>query len=228
MALIAHPVAGKAKAQAICASFIAGAPKNAKGHVFYGVNETNVAVWDSIRLSREDWWYIDNSYFDSVRGQQFRITKNRVQVGVHDRASDGARFAALGLTTKPWQENRDGHVVVIEQSPSFMRTVAKAPDWFHTTLLNLDRERLVVRGWHGDKAKQQATLVADLRGAASLVTHSSSAAVTALLEGVLAFTEPMSAVNNYMGRLHTLQVLADNQFTIDEMQSGVAWQWLNK
>lgn len=233
MGLIAHPVVGKAKSRMICEAFIAGAPKSAKGHVFYGVNETNAAVWERILDSGSDWYYIDNSYFDAMRGHQFRVTKNRVQVNPFGLKSDGVRFASLGLNLKPWQTNSHGHVVVVEQSPSFMSTVAKDPNWFHRTLLDLDRERTVVRGWHNDKLKQQATLVGDLRGAKFLVTHSSAAAVTATIEGIPPEVDPMSAMDCgallYSDmRLRILEVLADNQFTINEMKNGEAWQWLNK
>lgn len=227
--LIAHPVAGKAKSRMICEAFIAGAPKGAHGHVFYGVNETNVSAWTKVKDWGEDWWYIDNSYFDVVRGRQFRVTKNRVQVDPQNRVSDGVRFAALGITLKPWKHNHDGHVVVIEQSPSFMRTVAMAPNWFHHTLLDLERERVVVRGWRSDKPQQQVTLLDDLSGAALLITHSSAAAVTAATEGVPIEVDRMSAMYGWPSvRLHTLRILADNQFTLDEMKEGVAWRWLNK
>ena len=228
MGLIAHPVVGKAKSRMLCEAFIAGAPKDAHGHVFYGVNESNVTAWAKVKLRGEDWYYIDNSFFDCVRGQQFRVAKNRVQVDPAGRTSDGTRFAALGLEMAPWQSNPAGHVVLAEQSPSFMRTVACEPDWFHKTLLSYDRERLVVRGWHGDKLKQQATLAVDLRRAQCLVTHSSAAAVTALLAGVQVQVEPLSAVHNFTDRLALMQALADGQFDVNEMKTGEAWAWLNK
>ena len=46
--LTAHAVPGKPKAAALCAAFIAGAPKTAVGHVFYGVNDTNAHAWKKV------------------------------------------------------------------------------------------------------------------------------------------------------------------------------------
>lgn len=230
MALIAHPVVGKTKSKMICEAFIQGAAKGAEGHVFYGVNETNVKEWKEIKSRGEDWFYIDNSYFDSVRGQQFRVTKNRVQIDPVLLESDGKRFNDLGLQLQWPQDNPDGHDVFVYQSESFMDCVSGNPLWLdkypRTTLTH-------VRHWDRNKLKLQKTLEQDLRGARKLVTHSSAAAVTALIEGIPIVVSEMSAVHSLSGawpadRLRTLSVLADNQYTLNEMKDGTAWQMLHK
>jgi hypothetical protein len=231
----AFPVAGKQKAIDICRAFTDGAPKNATGSVFYGVNKSNINEW--ARYPRHPQFYIDNSYFDAARGQQYRVTKGRIQCEPAGRASTGERFARLGITLKPWRPNIDGHYLVVEQSPSFMTTVARDPKWLERTVKRLTDEgvNVRVRPWDRDKAKMQATLVADLEGASTLVTHSSAAAVTAVIEGIPVIVSDMSALAHmrwstdpeHDQRLGYLNVLADNQWTLDEIRAGKAWEWLN-
>jgi hypothetical protein len=236
MGLIACPVAGKKKSADICAAFVAGAPKEAEGVVFYGVDPSNFNVWKKVQREQIPFYYVDNSYFDVVRGTQFRVTRNRLQVDAMQHTSDGKRFAALGLEIKPLQNNRYGHWVLIEQSLSFMQFV-DAPDWLHHTLLWAEGTGRPVRmrKWNRDKARAQATLQEDLRGAWGLLTHSSAAAVTALLEGVPAYVAPTHAVarvglssdNSVDDRRRAFNALADHQFTLDEMKEGKAWAKLN-
>ena len=244
--LKACPVVGKRKSLELCEAFIAGAPRDAKGFVFYGAIRENLKDWYAARRSGLPVWNIDNSYFDCVRGSgnwaedgaQYRITKNRMQVEVDNKTSDGKRFAALGLTIKSWQHNLNGHVVLVQQSDEFMRDIAGDPDWFNESLayLKSQNDRVVVRAWSPNKLKLQRTLVDDLAGARMLVTHSSAAAVTAVLEGIPVIVTSQSALA-YMicsdgpaidQRLRYLSVLADNQFTLQEMKDGTAWAMLNR
>lgn len=233
MTLIACPVKGKQKSVDLCNAFIAGAPKHAVGRVFYGVNETNAQEWRHAQKASAPWYYIDNSYFDSVRGVQFRVTRNALQVDAMAHWSDGKRFDALGLKIKPIQNNPNGHFVVIEQSPSFMRTMTDEPDWFAANVAwaKSSGRDVIDRRWDNDKLALQKTLVQDLQGAHRLLTHSSAAAITALLEGVPAIVSSASAVarvrlstdNSVDDRRRAFNVLADHQFTINEMKEGMAW-----
>jgi hypothetical protein len=239
MGLTAHPVALKEKSRNLCNAFLAGAPKDAYGHVFYGVDNTNWDAWRRVCMRKEPFWYIDNSYFDSVRGQQFRATRNAIQVqDALAKTSTGERFAALGLEIQPWRLNPDGYWLVIEQSPAFMERIAGDKRWLEKMAAGFDPDRTMkVRRWKPDKLMSQATLAADLAGAWTLVTHSSAAAVTATLAGVPANVSRMSALAHMVcsttdektdQRRHYMNVLADNQFTVQEMEDGTAWKMLNR
>ncbi len=245
--LIPHPVVGKQKAVDICNAFIAGAPRDAMGHVFYGVNESNLAAWKQVLASGEPYWFIDNSYFDKTRGLFFRVTKNRLQhTGLGQ--SDGARFKALDIPILPWRGLNNAPVVVIEQSDSFMeihagqkprlkcgRPAKEDESWAkfasreHAQFGRKIRRRL----WHPDKLKQQVRLAVDLDDAGLLITHSSAAAVSALLAGVPIVVSETSCCWASLdtlpaGRLRLFNVLADQQFTLTEMKNGTAWAALNK
>jgi hypothetical protein len=238
MALTAHPIPSKAKSVDICNVFIAGAPKDASGHVFFGIKDENFAAWRAVLKAREDFYFIDNSYFDAVRGGsdihgdvQFRVTKNAVQMPaerVRAAKTTGDRFENLGLEIAPWVGERGGFILVVEQSPLFMRTTANYPTWMQETLNELSREPwpVKVRPWNPDKVKIQRTLPEDLLAARMVVTHSSAAAITGALAGVPFRVSPMSAIHGMQPeeRYHFFRVLADGQFTIREMRDGLAWR----
>ncbi len=238
--MTAYPVLGKAKSRDLCLAFMAGC-SGASGSVFYGVDQTNLHSWRRVSKSGEPYYYIDNSFFDKTRGTHFRIAKNRIQ---HDGQgqSNGERFKSLALEIKPWR-NTGEHIVVCPQSDSFMREVAEySGDWLSdvvATMALVTNRRFAIRNWDRDKLKLQATLNRDLIGAWILVTYSSTAAIQALLQGVpvsaiggaasWAGTDPLGIETPFYpeDRERFFGVLADNQFTIEEMKSGVAWRALN-
>lgn len=242
--LTAIPVAGKAKSRDICDAFIAGAPRTAKGFVTYGVNDTNHAEFLAAKATGLPIWQIDNSYFDKARGLFFRVTKNRLQhTGLGE--TDGKRFARLGIEVKPFVHFSHGPVIVVEQSDSFMRIHAgEAPRptnrptrgagsgiWLHAQMAEHVLGRKVkFRAWHNDKIKQGLGLAVDLQGASLLITHSSAAAVEALRNGVPVVVSPLSCCYGHRpaDRERLFGVLADNQFTLNEMKDGTAWAALNK
>ncbi len=63
-----------------------------------------------------------------------------------------------------------------------------------------------------------------------MVTHSSAAAITGAIAGVPFIVSPESAIYGMEPneRLHFMQVLADSQFTIEELRSGAAWAMIHE
>ena len=246
--LTAYPVVGKRKSFDICLAWVRGCNgqigTNYRGGTafFYGVDESNINVWEQVLRAKDDYIYCDNSVFDSARQQQYRVTKNRLQhsgIGT----SDGARFKALDIEIKSWRTGGD-HIVVCPQSDSFMRTLAGYPgNWTETVVAALKavtKREIRVRKWSANKALLAATLEQDLQGAHCLVTWSSAAAVTAVLAGVPVIVEsndcaakPMSGSIDDLENLPTparenwASVLADNEWTMAEFQSGFAWRAIN-
>lgn len=245
MALTVHPIEGKEKARLICAAFAAGAPASAVGHVFFGVNDSNLREFTQVKKRGEPWFYIDNSYHDKVRGTYFRVTRNALQhPGTGE--SDGSRFKALGVPIKPWRESAGHEILVCPQSDSFMRTAAAYEgDWTKTTLdklrsFGVDMSTVRVRPWSPDKIKLSLKLMDEIASdkLRLLVTHSSASAITAMLEGVPAISE-VGAAHALTGPLtresvenpprpadreRFASVLADAQFTLEEMKRGLAWR----
>jgi hypothetical protein len=190
---------------------------------FYGVRPAWSHLWEQAKRERRNWWYLDNSYFDVTRERYFRVTKNAIQ---HDGRgpSDGRRFNKLGI---PIKAMRGGdYELVCQQSDEFMWVVADDPDWTNRVVSRLREagKSVVIR-----RKNSKTPLVEDLRRARRLWTFSSAAAVTALLEGVPVSTSGMSCAHSTHpdDRLRWAGVLADNQFSVDEMKNGLAWKSLN-
>lgn len=236
------PVVGKKKSEDICAAFIRGARNEGDASIFYGVNETNVHDLIATKAHGRDWFYIDNSYFDKTRGTHFRVTRNAYQCD-GTAASDGRRFQKLGIEVKKWRSS-GSHIIVCPQSNSFMRNVAcYNGSWLFdvlTKLRNSTERKLKIRDWGPDKLNLKQTLEEDMRDAWALVTHSSAAAVSALIAGVPAFAAAGAAAG-ICGSLDFIEdpalvsdrerlfgVLADNQWTLEEIERGIAWEALNQ
>lgn len=238
-----YPVRGKQKSIDICAAFAHGCGGQLSyRHVpgpamFYGVDESNLAIWRKVRASGDDWYYVDNSYFDPTRGTYFRITKNRLQCHWTDRPDDPdpARWEALDIKLQPWQANLDGRTIICPQSDSFMRDIAGYKgDWLKEVLTKLRmrdhaEDHIKVRHWDRNKQRAMASLPDDLRGAKMLLTYSSAAAVTAIISGIPAYSSGESAALHQLPfydaeRLRAMLVMANGQFTLDEMRSGFAWE----
>ena len=246
MAIVAWPVPGKVKAINFCNDFIKGAPKNAEGNIFFGVTHGNVAPYLRAKALGRTWWYGDNSYFDKHRGTYFRVTKNALQCR-GDEPSDGTRFRALGVEIKPWRETLGDTLLVCEQNDNFMAAaVGYKGNWRRNTLAALAAMKLPykirVRPWNPDKHQNAVTLLQELPTLRAVITHSSGAAITALLEGVPAISEsgaasrltgPLTRENIMSWQRPTNReqfawALADNMWTLDEIRKGAAWRHLNK
>ncbi len=233
-----YPIPGKPKARLLCEAFAAGV-KAAGGSahvcteppaalqpgaaVFYGVRPAVAHLWAQAKAEGRDWFYIDNSYFDAVRGGQFRVTKNSLQHTGMGR-SDGNRFAALNVRVKPMRSGGD-YVLLCAQSDEFMEVVAGDRGWTERLTENLRRAHgdVVVRFKH-----TQRSLAHDLARAGLVATWSSAAAVEGLLAGVPVLCAPECCAT-YAGadRKAWASVLADNQWTLDEISKGIAWAALN-
>lgn len=237
MALTLHPVPGKAKAKMLCEAFAAGAPRDAIGHVFYGVTDGNLSAWRHVQALGLDYWFIDNSYFDKTRGVQFRVTKNRTQYG-GAIVSDCKRFDAMGIDIVPLHpfefDDSEVRVLAVEQSALFMTLVARNEGWLEMKLRQYNTNRVRRRPWGPDKMTLQTTLQQDLDRSNIVVTHSSAAAVAAVLSALPvdvskeSAAHPFSRLANWPDRRLWAGALADNQFTIDEMKDGTAWRMLHK
>jgi hypothetical protein len=184
--------------------------------VFYGVRPKWKGLLEQAKHEGRTFWYADNSLFDCARERYFRIARNRLQpTGLGD--SDGRRFDALGIDIKPM---RDGENVILAlQSDEFMACVAEAPYWSRNMTAKLQArhgKRLIVRNKGNRKP-----ITEDLKNAGLLVTWSSASAVTALLEGVPVVCSPECCAT-YAGedRRKWANVLADQQWTLDELRDG--------
>lgn len=234
MALTLHPVPGKAKSRMICEAFAAGAP-HAAGHVFYGVTEGNRDAWRKVQDRGLPFWFIDNSYFDATRGTHFRVTLNSVQHTGVSFDTTGERFDALGVGIAPeCAVVPRPRVLVVHQSDLFMDVIVRNPHWVAQTLARrseLGVSTLRHRPWRSDKGALSQTLQQAFADTDLVITHSSAAAVEAVLAGLQVQVSHQSAAHaiasgDEWDRRQWAGVLADNQFTTNEMKDGTAWHML--
>jgi hypothetical protein len=148
------------------------------------------------------------------------------------------RALSLGVEIKPWQ--RDGrHILVCLQGFKFGRPWGidiKRWNWSGVKRIKGCTDRPIVVRPKPLYRKSSVPLETDMEGAWCVVTHSSTAAVKAVLAGVPVFCEPtcaaavvgctdLSQIENPVrpDREAWVAELAWRQFSRSEMQSGMAW-----
>jgi len=247
MGLKACPVIGKQKSVMLCEAFIQGAKASMstqswlefRGFVFYGVKENNQASWhNALILAAErnvPFYVIDNSYFDRTRGTHFRVTRCALQ-HKGDGATDGKRFAAIGTPIRPWRDwDMPGEVLVVQQSEDHLVRMCGEPNWLPTRIAQTAEKHIgpvVIRAWSANKPKLMESFTEALARARLVLTHSSAAAVEAILYGVPVACSVKCAAfgmtyESDEERLRWAGVLADNQFTLEELKDGTAWRKLH-
>ena len=255
MSVVGYPTPGKAKAKMLLDAFCAGAggtvvdriPKELlPGAVaFYGVVPETYHLWEQAKREGRDWYYIDNAYFDPCREKYFRITKNRLQHSGAMDETDGKRWEALKLDIKPWKKPGD-HIVICPASDQFMRLAGGYKgNWgadIQAELRKYTDRPLRFRPWDANKGRAFKTLPADLDGAWALVTYTSAAAITALRYGVPVLVTADDCISRPMAqtdlskieelvypeyRERWAMVVADNQWTVEEMRRGLPWEHMN-
>jgi hypothetical protein len=188
-----------------------------------------------------DWYYIDHAYYQ--RGKHYRITKNAYQHDGHG-ISTGERFRGIrSCHLKPWRTT-GSHVLICPNSAAhFALHHLDAAIWLRDVVATLrtvtDRE-IRIR-WKVQRADRP--IREDLVDAWAVVVFSSASALDALMAGVPVFTLAPWAASARMGRTDLTQietplypddreaflsVLADQQWTLQEMLSGRAWRDLTE
>lgn len=209
----------------------------------YGLLRGTKAFLDTAIREGREFYYADNGYLRPGHWDgYFRVTRNAWQHDGTGTAKPG-KWQALGLNIKPWQ--RGGRSVLVCPPGDVYAALHgfSAAAWLADTVAKVqaatDRP-VIVRG-KPSKTNNPGPLEHALRDCHAIVVHSSNAAVDALLAGVPVFcTAPCAA--QAMGcadvcaiesprypddRERWAQVLAANQWTLDEMKNGTCWKELN-
>lgn len=239
----------------ICEAFAAGcgapivgpSPLRPGDAFMYGALRGLLPTLQRAQREGRTWFYADNGYLKPGHYHgHYRVTRNALQ---HDGygTTDPARWRELGLSIAPWRKN-GGHVVVCPPGRLFASLFGfDADKWLADTLRALkahtDRpvKVRVKMSWQEVKTPMEP-LAADLEGAWALVTHSSNAAVEAVMAGIPVFAtarcgasrvalSDLSMIEAPMlpdDREEWLSVLAANQWMLDEMRDGTCWRMLTE
>lgn len=208
-----------------------------------------MALWGSPQLwpllerakdNQRDWFYADGAYVG--RGEYFRITRNGYQ---HDGTGPGdfARFMRAGGTIQSWRRNGSRILVCPNSHVHFPLFGLDADQWVADVVDTLRRHtdrRIDVR-WKKDATDRPIEV--DLVDAWAVVVWSSAAALDALMAGVPALSLAPHAAARRMGSTDLADIetpvypddreaffaaLAANQWTLEEIQAGVAWHGLQE
>lgn len=195
-------------------------------------------AWNEVKRQKITYYYGDHAYFG--RKVYFRCTKNAMQ---HSCAGESTteRFNKLGIEIKPWRQG--SNILICPQSEIFhnLQGVPKT-EWLQKTIQELkkhtDRKILVRDKSKGTTTESQFRNV--LTDIYAVVVFTSIAGVQAALEGVPCFAThdcasakfgsmDLSQIENPIkpdNRYEMASVLADNQWTLKEIEKGMAWESL--
>lgn len=194
-----------------------------------------------------DWLYIDRGYLRASRDTDysgyFRATWNHLQ-GDGTGAPNFVRLRALGVTIRPWRA--DGHHILVCPPGDVYAGLSgfDAAGWRDevTAKLAQHSDRPVrVREKPRDGARN-VPLAQDLIDCWAVVAHSSNVAVDALLLGVPVFVTDRCGARRCaetdLSRIESPRLgddreawaatLAAQQWTLEEMRSGLAWRELQE
>lgn len=195
--------------------------------------------------------YQGGGYFRITKNaMQYRFPERaygRGHVGDFAGMSDGARFRELGVEIQPIK--RTGWKVVVAQQSAwwYQRHGTTIEEWTDQVVAELRRvtsREIWIRG-KPIKGHKEPPLQEALKSIWMVVVHSSNVAVEAILAGVPAIclqecaasplawdsledveVHPERRISTEIRR-QWAEVLADNQWTVPEMKSGLAWEMLN-
>jgi hypothetical protein len=186
------------------------------------------------------WYYGDKAYFG--RGLYYRVTKNAY---MHDTVGepDFYRLKALDLTFHPWKNGSD--ILICPQSDVYFRLKGTTQkEWVNNTVRKIRQfsDRKIRFQYKSSIKPTEKEFRRSLQDVWAVAVHSSMAGVQAVVHGVPCFaTDPNSTAARFgstdfsliespakpENREQMAAVLANNQWTISEINSGLAWSKLN-
>lgn len=214
--------------------------------VFYGVEDSTLALYNNVIDGSLPFLYIDNGYFGSKwqGGDYYRITRNREQHTGYG-VSDGVRFRNLGIKIQPWKKT-GAHVLVACQSDYWHQRHSgeTAEEWgrrIAAEVAQFTDRKIIIRG-KPIGGHKEPPLLEHISGAWATVTYSSMVSLEGLMMGIPAFAttsgsmdllalRDLSMIETPLysdAREDVACVLADNQWALSEFRDGTAWRMLNK
>lgn len=204
----------------------------------YGILRGCGEIIERCQWVGRDFYHIDHGYIG--RGHYdgyYRITKNGLQCEIKDNSDFSKdRWEKLGVPIRPWR--RTGRKVLVAPISGAVGSFLGI-DPFRWSDAVVQEIRLHTDRPVEIKQKHEGSIEGALEDCWCLVTHASNSAVDALLLGVPAVVLGRSAVRVLSWNFENIEkpfwfdreplfwALANNQWTLDEMRSGLAWSMLN-
>ncbi len=218
---------------------------------FYGRDRGTLAIVAQCAAAGDHWLMADNGYMG--RGQYdgyYKISRDGFQcdgVGVPD---EKRLVKILGITgqefVKKWRpQTKDGHILVCPPIKGYERNhFFSTLKWLRQIKMQIKpaKRKVRVRYKPGEAQASNRSIAEDLQGCHAVVTHDSNIVVEAILAGIPAFvtgTSPAQVFGNVdvftirkprldVDRWEWLSILANNQWTLNEIRDGMANDILSK
>lgn len=185
------------------------------------------------------WYYGDKAYFG--REVYYRITKNAY---MHNAVGepDFDRWRKLNLKVQPWRNGDD--ILICPQSNMFFQIKGTSQKhWIDETVRKIRQfsDRKIRFQYKSTQKCPEKAFRRSLSNVWAVVVHSSMAGVQAVIQGVPCFATDTNSTSAKFGttdlsriekpvkpdnREYMAAVLAANQWTLPEIQSGLAWEHL--
>jgi len=225
-------------------------------HFFWGLAGQNIRQITECQEQGLEWWYVDNGYIteqitrypepiiNNYDKTYFRICKG----GIHTTKLSECDNKRLDTEFKGWQSGE--HILVCPSSPtvtSYINDISQE-EWIKQTTDKIQKctdRPIRLRNKPRPGNEWWNTDIKDnLKGAHCLVTNMSLAAVDAITSGVPCITDeknvanfvssqdiskinlPFKPNNNEINKW--MRMLSHNQFTIKEIEDGIAFKVLQE
>jgi hypothetical protein len=203
----------------------------------YGILRGTEDIIRQCEYVGRDYYYVDHGYLGAGHySGYYRVTKNGRQAAIPPESEyvyPPDRLNATGIKLRPWKR-RGTHILVIPLTGAVAAFYGIDPGlWLESIQAEIasHTSRPVII-----KEKGLGSINQYLKEAWCLVTHSSNSAVDALVDGVPVVVTGESACAPMSWKFKDiespvwperdwwLRALAYQQFTLDEMKSGVCWE----
>ncbi len=183
-----------------------------------------------------DWYYGDKAYFG--RDTYYRITKNGYMSDL-SREPCYKRFRALKVDVKEWRNGAE--ILLCPQSDTFFKLQGTTQAaWINETSKVLRKyTKRSIRVHYKMTGETERVFRRQLVDAWAVVVYSSMAGVQAVMQGVPCFATDPTSTSALFGttdlsrietpvkpdnREHIAAILANSQWTLPEIASGLAWE----
>lgn len=196
-------------------------------------------LWDLFCIARSQartFWYGDHAYFG--RKYYYRVTRNALQYIGHNDINP-QRFEQFKIPIKPWRKTGN-HILLCPPPDDFAELFGfNSHDWTQSMIQELNEHtdrKIIVRE---KKEALVKPILNDLQNAWCLVTYNSMVALDAIFAGIPAISTATwaSATSCGSSHIHSIEnpfmpewryewacTLANNQWTLAEIKSGICWR----
>ena len=226
-------------------------------HFFWGLGGANVPEIQEVERLGEEWWYIDVGYITEqitrypipkihdIKNTYFRVIKGHI----HTQTMKPGVNRLKDVSINEWQNN-DGHILLCPSSQTVTQWTNKMSqdEWCNkiTDVIKEYTDRPIKFRNKPRPGNQwwETSITDDLEGAYALVTNMSLSAIDSIMFGIPAFThmdniaspisntdiskinEPMKPNKEIINEW--INCVSQNQFTLDEIGSGIAYEILKR